>query len=95
MGTSGISVAVSVNGQEVWSEGFGYADMENRILCHSHTVMRIASISKSMTMAIVGRLMEQGKLDIDKPVQHYLPDYSPPIFSDKKVGSFDGFIPYY
>jgi len=35
--------------------GFGYADIENHIPCKSNTVMRIASISKSITMAVVAK----------------------------------------
>lgn len=35
--------------------GLGYADVENHIPCQSNTVMRIASISKSMTMAVVAK----------------------------------------
>lgn len=52
--------------------GYGYADVENRLLATPHTVMRIASISKALTAAAVGRLLEQGKLDLDRPVGRYL-----------------------
>jgi len=53
-GSPGVSVAVSVNGQIVWSEGFGFADVENRVLCSAKTVMRIASISKPLTATAAG-----------------------------------------
>ena len=55
--------------------GLGYADVENRLPCTSNSVHRIASISKSFTMAAVAKLWEEGKLDIDKPVQFYLPEF--------------------
>ena len=55
--------------------GLGYADIENRLPCTSDSVHRIASISKSFTMAAVAKLWEEGKLDIDKPVQFYLPEF--------------------
>ena len=53
-GCPGVCVAVSVNGETVWREGFGFADIENRVLCSSKTVMRIASISKPLTATAAG-----------------------------------------
>lgn len=47
--------------------------------------MRIASISKSITMAAVAKLWEQGKLDLDKPVQHYVPEFPSKTFDGKPV----------
>ncbi|GBO02177.1 Serine beta-lactamase-like protein LACTB, mitochondrial, partial [Araneus ventricosus] len=63
--------------------GFGYADVENRVMCSSDTVMRIASISKSITMAAVAKLWEQGKLDVDKPVQEYVPSFPQKFYGGK------------
>ncbi|KAK5984540.1 hypothetical protein GCK32_009972 [Trichostrongylus colubriformis] len=40
-----------------------------------HKVMRIASISKPLTAAITARLVQDGKLDLDKPIHTYLPDF--------------------
>ena len=70
----GITVAVSVDGKSVWTHGFGYSDVENALVAYPNTVMRIASISKSMTMAAVARLWQDGKLDIDRTVGSYLSD---------------------
>ena len=53
-GSPGVCVAVSIDGKTVWSEGFGFADVENRVLCSSKTVMRIASISKPLTATAAG-----------------------------------------
>ena len=53
-GIPGVSISVSVDGKTVWSEGFGFADVENRVLCTSKTVMRIASISKPLTTTAAG-----------------------------------------
>ena len=63
----------------------GLADVENGVLCHPDTVMRIASISKSMTMAVVARLWQEGKLDLDKPVQHYVPSFPNKKFDKQEV----------
>ena len=54
VGCPGVCIAVSLDGKTVWSEGFGFADVENRVLCTSKTVMRIASISKPITATAVG-----------------------------------------
>nr|CAD7439595.1 unnamed protein product [Timema bartmani] len=80
IGTPGMVIGVSLNGTPVWTEGFGFANVENGVPCHAETVMRIASISKSMTMAVVAKLWEDGKLDIDKPVQHYVPSFPKKTF---------------
>ncbi|GBO02176.1 Serine beta-lactamase-like protein LACTB, mitochondrial, partial [Araneus ventricosus] len=82
-GIPGLVVGVSIDGRTVWKEGFGYADVENRVMCSSDTVMRIASISKSITMAAVAKLWEQGKLDVDKPVQEYVPSFPQKFYGGK------------
>ncbi|KAL3884356.1 hypothetical protein ACJMK2_024502 [Sinanodonta woodiana] len=84
-GTPGLTIAVSVNGQLVWSDGLGYADVENRLPCSPDTVLRIASISKSITMAAVARMWESGDLDIDKPIQHYIPSFPEKYWNGEKV----------
>ncbi len=71
----GFSVAVGVNGEIVWSEGFGYADVENRTAVTPLTKFRIGSISKPVTAAAVALLYEQEKLDFDAPVQDYVSSF--------------------
>ena len=72
-GAPGLAVAVGVNGAIVWAEGFGYADVENRVPVWPTTRFRIGSVSKPVTAAAVARLIEAGKLDLDAPVQKYVP----------------------
>jgi CubicO group peptidase (beta-lactamase class C family) len=74
-GTPGMSVAVGIDGEIVWSEGFGFADVEDRAPVWEETKFRIGSVSKSMTAAAVGLLYEQGLLDLDAPVQRYVPSF--------------------
>lgn len=80
-----ITISVSVDGKELWSEGIGLCDVENKVGCSKKSVFRIASISKSVTMAIVAKLVEEGRLDLDLPVQHYVPDWPDKFFNGKKV----------
>jgi serine beta-lactamase-like protein LACTB len=74
-GTPGLSVAVAVGGEIVWSEGFGFADMERGVPVTPATRFGIGSISKSLTTALAGRLIDNGTLDVDAPIERYLPDF--------------------
>ncbi len=71
----GLSVAIAVGNQIVYSNGFGMADLENSIPAKATTVYRTASIAKPMTAVAVMRLAEQGKLDLDAPIQKYCPAF--------------------
>ena len=71
----GVQVAVAVNGKLVWSEGFGYADVERKRPVTRETQFRIGSVSKPLTAAAVALLYQQGKLDLDAPVQRYVPSF--------------------
>jgi CubicO group peptidase (beta-lactamase class C family) len=75
-GYPGIAVSVSIGGELIFSEGFGYADLEQQVpVSPAETRFRVGSTAKSMTAMAVGQLYETGKLDLDAPVQDYLPDY--------------------
>ncbi len=71
----GLSVAVAVDGEIVWSEGFGFADLETRVEVRPLTRFRVGSVSKLLTAAGVARLYDQGRLDLDAPVQRYMPAF--------------------
>ena len=73
--TPGVSVAVVENGVEEWSAGFGSADLENAVPATSHTLYRLASVSKPITAIAALLLWQQGKLDLDAPVQKYCPAF--------------------
>jgi CubicO group peptidase (beta-lactamase class C family) len=74
-GIPGVTLAVAVDGQVVYSEGFGYADLEQRVPVWPTTKFRIASDSKPLTAAALMLLVEQGKIDLDAPVQKYVPSF--------------------
>lgn len=71
----GLSVAVGVGGEVAWAEGFGYADVEQRVPVTPITRFRIGSVSKTLTATAIGLLVERGGLDLDVPVQDYVPDF--------------------
>jgi len=71
----GVSAAVAVNGAIVWAEGFGWADVEHRAPATPLTLFRIGGVSKPLTAAAAGLLHERGLLDLDAPVQRYVPAF--------------------
>ncbi len=75
IGSPGLSAAVAVGGEVVWAEGFGLADEEGKVAVVPATRFRVGSLSKLITAAAVARLVEQGRLDLDAPVQRYVPDF--------------------
>ena len=92
-GIPGLVIAVSVDGKITWEHGFGYTDVENRVLANSNTVMRIGSISKSITVAAAGKLIEDGLLNLDKPVSQYVeawPKHHPPITTRQLMSHTSG-----
>lgn len=72
----GISIALVDDQQVVWAEGFGYADTATRLPATADTVYRIGSVSKLFTSTAAMQLVEQGRLDLDKPLATYVPDFS-------------------
>ena len=75
-GITGLSVALVDDQELVWAEGFGYADKENGVKATLQTVYGVASVSKLFTATAIMQLAESGKLDIDQPLQTYIPDFS-------------------
>jgi CubicO group peptidase (beta-lactamase class C family) len=71
----GMAVAVAVDGKLVWAEGFGFADLEQCVPASPKTKFRIGSTSKPLTAAAAMLLYEQGRLDLDSPIQRYVPAF--------------------
>lgn len=71
----GLSAAVVADRKLVWSKGFGAADLEHSAAARPATVYRLASISKPITAVAVMQLVERGKLDLDRPVETYVPSW--------------------
>jgi serine beta-lactamase-like protein LACTB, mitochondrial len=73
--TPGLSVAVQVNDSLVWVDSFGLADVEHGVPITPATLFRIGSISKALTSAAVGLLHQRRLLDLDAPIQTYVPSF--------------------
>jgi len=75
-GVAGVAITVGINNELVWSEGFGYADLEQEVpIDPALTRFRVGSTAKSMTAMALGQLHEAGLLDLDLPIQTYVPDF--------------------
>ncbi len=72
-GAPGISVAVALQGQIIFSGGVGYGELDNLAPATGATVHNIASISKTHAAVAVMLLVEQGKVNLDDPIQKYVP----------------------
>jgi len=71
----GLSMAVAVDGHIVWSEGFGFADIEEGVPVSPVSKFRVGSVSKPYTAAAIAQLMADGKLNVDAPIQEYVPTF--------------------
>lgn len=72
----GVSITVMKKGEIVFSEGLGYADLEQRVpVDPARTKFRVGSVSKPMTAAALAKLYEAGKIDLDAPIQTYVPSF--------------------
>lgn len=68
----GLSIGF-LKGDDIWSEGFGYSDLENMVPAKPESAYRLASLTKTITAISVLQLVEAGKVDLDAEVQTYVP----------------------
>ncbi len=71
----GLSVAIALDGEVRYAQGFGLADAENQVPVTPDTVFRLASISKPITAIAALQLAEAGRLDLDADVRRYVPSF--------------------
>lgn len=75
-GAPGLSVSVGRCDRIVWSEGFGLADLEQRVpVDPAATRFRVGSVAKPMTALALATLATQGRIDLDADVRRYLPAF--------------------
>ncbi|MHC4695920.1 MAG: serine hydrolase domain-containing protein [Planctomycetota bacterium] len=67
-----VAIAVAKDGKIIWEEAFGWADKERKIKATPRTPYALASLSKTFTATAVMILVEQGKIDLEKPINDYL-----------------------
>ncbi|WP_026123948.1 serine hydrolase domain-containing protein [Nocardiopsis chromatogenes] len=73
-GVPGVSVAITKGTEVVYVTGAGHGSDGEPVT--ADTLMRVASLSKSFTALAVMQLVEEGKVDLDRPVRTYLPEFT-------------------
>jgi hypothetical protein len=69
----GVAVAIVKDDEIVLAKGYGFRDVENKIPMTADTLLAIGSASKAFTTFAMGVLVDEGKLDWEKPVRNYIP----------------------
>lgn len=85
----GATVAISRQGKLVYSRGFGYADLGQSQPMEPSNLLRVASVSKPVTSIAIMKLMEEGRLDLQRKAfgpDGYLDDaYYTSVIEDKRI----------
>lgn len=84
----GLSIAVINDSKVVYQHTFGYANLEKKLPVTGKTIFEGASLSKSVFAFFVMKFVEEGKLDLDKPLYEYLP--YPDIAHDDRYKKITG-----
>ena len=71
-GSVGMSVAVVKKGKLIFTDAYGYRDLENKKPLDSKHIFRIASISKSFTATSIMQLVDAGKVSLDEDVSNLI-----------------------
>jgi CubicO group peptidase (beta-lactamase class C family) len=81
----GAAVTIVQNGKILLAKGYGYRDTGKKLPITGKTLFPIASITKSFTVTALGVLVDQGRLEWDKPVREYLADFrmSDPVATEQ------------
>src|SRR5215207_2896698 len=75
MNIPSISYTVIVDGKRIYSNAVGYLDIENKIPATDTTMYSIASLTKPIAASLIMRLVEEGRMDLDKKIRDYWPVY--------------------
>ncbi|MBI4502148.1 MAG: beta-lactamase family protein, partial [Gemmatimonadetes bacterium] len=73
----GLSIALVDGDDIVWAQGFGFANPADSTPATARTLYRVGSIAKLVTAIGVMQLVENGQVDLDAPIERYLPDFHP------------------
>ena len=71
----GTAVAIIKNGKPVYMKGYGFRDVKNNLPVTVNTLFGIGSCTKAFTAAALCMLVDEGKMDLDKPVINYMPSF--------------------
>ncbi|MGB2984470.1 MAG: serine hydrolase, partial [Phycisphaerae bacterium] len=73
--TPGLAIGIVLDDEVIYARGFGLRDIEKELPVTPETLFAIGSCTKAFTTFVLGMLVDEGKLDLDKPVGDYLPGF--------------------
>ncbi|MGA7721462.1 MAG: serine hydrolase domain-containing protein [Ignavibacteriaceae bacterium] len=76
-GWPGLSIAVVLDNKIIYSQAFGYADVDKKIPATTNTIYRVGSITKVFNATMLVQLAEKGIVNLDDPLIKYIPEYTP------------------
>lgn len=79
---NGAVTIILKDNQLIQYKGYGYADYEKKIPMQKDNIFRIASQTKAITSAGIMILYDQGKLLLDEPIFHFIPEFKDPVVLD-------------
>ena len=74
-GIPGFSYGVMKDGKLLTQGGYGYRNIEKKLPADEHTLYGVASCSKSFNSCLIAMLVDEGLLDYDTPIRHYIPNF--------------------
>lgn len=78
----GLEISIFNNNKTIYKKAFGYTRTDSRQPLHTNSNMYGASLSKAVFAVLVMKLVEEGVIDLDKPLQQYL---NKPIYDYKPL----------
>jgi CubicO group peptidase (beta-lactamase class C family) len=81
------SIFISHKGKPIMHKGYGYKNMEDKVLLKKDDIFRIASQTKLLTSLCVLMLMEEGHFHLEEPISKFIPAFTSPkilVNVDKK-----------
>ena len=96
-GVPGMAAAIWQDGRIVWDGASGHRDIAAGLPVTRDTLFRLASVSKVFTVAAVAQLSEQGRIDLDAPVQRQLPWLAAtwPAITPRQIAAHVSGLPHY
>jgi len=86
----GLAISVSEKHQNLFTNSYGYKDIESEEMVDANTVFCVGSVTKSFTAMAIGILVDEGKLEWDKPIIDYIPEFEMyDEFATKRVTIID------
>jgi CubicO group peptidase (beta-lactamase class C family) len=81
----GLALGVVKDGKLIYAKGYGFGDVADKLPVDTDTLFPIGSVSKSFTSLAFAMLNDEGKVDWDKPVRNYLPEFelNDPVASER------------